>query len=119
MKKRMNRLTVAACTILFFCWNISVRAQVTLEVLNPRGEIPTQAAVGGLSPRIADLSGKKIGLIANYKAGAELFLTKIEEVLKKKVPSATLVRLRMGQGSNIDYQGLASKIDLFIHSTGD
>ncbi len=94
-------------------------AQVTLEVLNPRAEIPSMAAPGGLSPRIADLAGKKIGLIANYKAGADLFLNKIQEVLQARFPSATVVRLRMGQGSAIDYRGLAAQFDLFVHSTGD
>jgi hypothetical protein len=36
-----------------------------------------------------------IGLIANIKPGAELFLTKTVELLKQRVPIATIVRLRM------------------------
>jgi hypothetical protein len=119
MNKRIGRLPLAACLSLLFGWSIPARAQVTLDVLNPRGVLPARTAAVGVTPRISDLSGKRVGLIANYKAGADLFLSKIEEVLKNKVPTATVVRLRMGQGSNADYKGLADKVDVFIHATGD
>jgi hypothetical protein len=90
-------------------------AEVKLEVLSPRGEIPPPPALPGLSARVTDLTGKRIGLIANFKAGAELFLTKLEELLKQKYPTAKIVRLRMGK----NYSELAGQIDTFIHSTGD
>lgn len=70
-----------------FYWASPVVAQVTLEVMNPQAEMPPPPYVGGLAPGVGDLAGKRIGLIANNKAGAELFLSKIEELLKAKVPA--------------------------------
>ncbi len=59
---------------------------VTIEVLSPRGEIASEPkeAVAGLSPRIAGLAGKKVGLVDNLKAGTELLLNKVEEELRGK-----------------------------------
>lgn len=76
-------------------------------------------------PRVADLAGKKIALVANYKAGAELFLTKIEELMKAKYPTATILRFKMQstQGDSKKLAGVfdevAKSCDVFIHSTGD
>ena len=70
---------------------------VTLEVLNPRGEIPP-IPVTGITPRVKDLDGKKIGLVDNTKAGAEYFLDTVEELLKTKFPSATIERFRKREG---------------------
>ena len=63
--------------------------------MNPQAAIPPPPSVGGLAPQVGDLAGKRIGRIANNKPGAELFLTKIEDLLKAKVPTATVVRLKM------------------------
>jgi len=99
--------------------------QVTLEVLNPRGELPPQQGTISPAPRIADLEGKKIALVANYKAGAELFLTKIEELLKTKFPTAQILRFKM-QSTQLDkntmetiFSDIAKQCDVFVHSTGD
>jgi len=119
MKKQLNRLLFTACLVTSFCWASPVEAQVTLEVMNPQAEIPPPPAVGRLAPRVGDLAGKTIGLIANSKPGAELFLTKIEELLKAKVPTATIVRLRMMNVKPEQAKSLASKVDTFIHATGD
>jgi hypothetical protein len=105
--------------LVMLCWPSPVTAEVTLEVVSPRAEIPPPPSVFHPSPRLTDLAGKRIGLIANNKPGAELFLTKIEELLKKRVPTATIVRLRMLKVSAAQAKDLASKIDTFIHSTGD
>ncbi len=95
-------------------------AEITFEVLNPRGELPPQEAkTFSLSPRVTDLSGKRIALIANYKAGAELFLTKIEELLKQRFPTATLLRFKLLQGPVKNFPDIAKQCDTFIHSTGD
>jgi hypothetical protein len=56
---------------------------ITLEVMNPRGEIPP-IEVRRIVDRVKELDGKKIGLVDNTKAGAEYFLDAVEELLKKK-----------------------------------
>lgn len=119
MRDRRYWWLLGAFLIVAFCWASPVAAQMTLEVMNPQAEIPPPPSVGGLAPRVGDLAGKRIGLIANNKPGAEMFLTKIEELLKAKVPTATAVRLKMMKVTAEQAKDLASKIDTFIHSTGD
>jgi hypothetical protein len=119
MRNRRYWWLLGAFLIGAFCWASPVGAQVALEVMNPQAAIPPPPSVGGLAPRVGDLAGKRIGLIANNKPGAELFLTKIEELLKAKVPTTTVVRLKMMKVSAEQAKDLASKIDTFIHSTGD
>jgi hypothetical protein len=108
------------------CWVAPVVAQATLEVLNPRGELPPQKTTMSPSPRVADLAGKRIALVANYKAGAELFLTKIEELIKAKYPTAKIARFKLQSTGGADTKSLektisdiAKQCDVFIHSTGD
>ena len=119
MRNRRCWWLLGAFLLVAICWASPAAAQVILEVMNPQAEIPPPPSVGGLAPRVGDLAGKRIGLIANNKPGAELFLTKIEELLKAKVPAATVVRLKMMKVSAEQAKDLASKIDTFIHSTGD
>ena len=68
-------------------------AQVTLEVMNPRGEIPPPKTLG-ISPRGGSLDGKKIVLIDNGKYGASNFLDALADKLKQKYPAATVVMFR-------------------------
>ena len=95
---------------------------VTLELLNPRGEIPP-IPVTGIVARVKDLDGKKIGLVDNTKAGAEYFLDAAEELLKKKFPNATILRFRKSEGTinpaTKMYSAVAEKCDAFIYATGD
>ena len=95
---------------------------ITLEVLNPRGEIPP-ITTKGIVPRLRDLEGKKIGLVDNTKAGAEYFLDATEELLKKKFPSAAILRFRKSEGAINPapkmYSAVAEKCDAFIYATGD
>jgi len=124
MKRRINSLAVGMCLIVSLCWIGPVAAQVTLEVLSPRGELPPEPKGVGLSPRIMDLAGKKIALVDNLKAGAELFLTKIEEQLRQKYPTATILRFKKPAGTTITkvpdlYPEVARQCDAFILATGD
>ncbi len=119
MKKGIKRSLLGAYLIVSMFGISSVFAQVTLKVLSPRAEIPPPPSILHPAPRLTDLAGKRIGLIANNKPGAELFLTKIEELLKQKGPGATIVRLKMMKVTTEQAKKLASQIDTFIHSTGD
>jgi hypothetical protein len=57
------------------------------EVLSPWAEADP-VPLKGISPRVTDLAGKKIGLFCNSKRGAKLILTAVEKELKDKIPSA-------------------------------
>jgi hypothetical protein len=102
--------------------NVMKKSRITLEVLNPRGEIPPPP-VFGLAPRIADFSGKKIGLIDNRKAGANFLLDAVEELLKKKFPNATILRFRKPDAVIVAtpkfYPMVAEQCDTFIWAIGD
>ncbi len=98
------------------------KAPVVLEVLNPRGEIPPVQAIG-LTPRLKDLNGKKVGLIDNGKVGAGTFLDAVEEELKKRLPGIVVLRFkkpgRTTAASPKFYPEVAKKVDAFIYATGD
>jgi hypothetical protein len=98
-------------------------AAVKLAVLNPRGEIPPPPTFG-IRPRVADLAGKKIGLCDNGKFGANFFLDALEGMLKRKYPSASIVRLPKPAAQTITltkdwYPEVAAQVDTFIFATGD
>jgi hypothetical protein len=60
---------------------------LSYEVLSPWSDadpIPLK----GLAPRLADLAGKKIGLLCNSKRAAPLILNAAERILKERYPSA-------------------------------
>ena len=92
---------------------------VTLEVMNPRGEIELPP-VAAPSARIADLSGKKIGLYWNEKQGGNHFWNGIEKLLKEKLPETTVLRY----SGAFDIGGapaakMAQDIDAFLYGVGD
>ena len=106
MKKRINGWLIGVLLVMSLCWVGTVSAAVTIEVLNPRGEIkppPTLAP----SPRIGDLAGKKIGIYWNGKQGGNNFWDVVEELLKEKFPTAKIMRFN---GSFDVGQNLAATI---------
>src|SRR3972149_5122269 len=65
------------------------KAGAVYEVLSPWAEadpIPLK----GISPRIADLAGKKIGLLCNNKRAAPLILTAAEKIIKERYPTSQI-----------------------------
>lgn len=119
MKKGMNRLLIGMFLVVSLCWVGPVMANVTLEVLNPRGEIkppPTLAP----TPRVVDLVGKKIGIYWNGKMGGNNFWDAIEQLVKEKFPTAKIVRY---SGPFIPGDSLAARMvkecDTFIYGVGD
>jgi len=119
MQKRMNWLLIGVSLLVTLCWVGSVAAQVTLEVLNPRGEIeppPTLAP----TPRVTDLGGKKIGLYWNGKVGTDVFFDVVEELLKKKFHTATILRYQgaFDLGDTLAAK-MAKECDTFIYGVGD
>ncbi len=58
-------------------------------VLSPWAEADTVPA-RGINPRIADLAGKKIGLLTNAKRAARPILSVVERKLKERFPSSEI-----------------------------
>ncbi len=90
MRRNANWLLGALLACASLSAAAAASAQVTLEVMNPRGEIPPPKTVG-ISPRGRSLDGKKIVLIDNGKYGASNFLDALAGMLKQKYPTATVV----------------------------
>ena len=98
-------------------------AQVTLEVMNPRGEIPPPKTLG-ISPRGGSLDGKKIVLIDNGKFGASNFLDVLADLLKQKYPTVTVVMYPKPAAQTITdlpkwYPTVKQQGDLFVFGVGD
>jgi hypothetical protein len=98
-------------------------AQVTLDVMNPRGEIPPPKTLG-ISPRGGSLDGKKIVLIDNGKYGASNFLDALADKIKQKYPTATVVMDPKPAAQTITdlpkwYPTVKQQGDLFVFGVGD
>jgi len=91
----------------------------TLEVLNPRGEIPPPP-INAPSERITDLSGKKIGIYWIGKAGGDNFWDGVEELLNEKYPTAQTVRYRgpFDLGAERAAQ-IVKEVDTLFYGVGD
>jgi len=95
------------------------RAEVTLEVLNPRGEVAPKSILAPC-PRIPDLSGKKIGVYWNSKAGGDHFWDVIEAEMKRKAPSVTIVRFGGPiEPSDAQIAAMTKDVDAFFFGVGD
>ena len=57
------------------------------EVLSPWAEADPKP-LKGISPRLADLAGRKIGLLCNNKRAAPLILNVVERILKERYPAS-------------------------------
>ena len=123
MRRNTKWLLLAALLVggLFLAGTAS--AQVTLEVMNPRGEIPPPKTLG-ISPRSGSLDGKKIVLIDNGKYGASNFLNVLAVMLKQKYPTATIVMYPKPAAQTITdlpkwYPTVKQQGDLFVFGVGD
>ena len=95
---------------------------IELKLLNPRGVIePTP--IFAPAPRVADLAGKKIALIHNFKAGADTFLDAVQELLTARYPTATYTRdfaatINLAKEPDF-YDEVAKSCDAFVFGSGD
>jgi len=87
MKTRGN-LSLILIVLTIFCalYTELVNAQVTLNVLDPRGELFTPPVMP-TTARLDTLAGKKIGILNNTKPGADAFQPYLEKALKEMVPT--------------------------------
>ena len=105
--------------IVSLCWVGQVVAAVTLEVLNPRGEIeppPTLAPTA----RVTHLAGKRVGLYWNGKVGTDVFFDTVEKLLKEKFPTIKVLRYvgAFDPGDPLAAK-IAKEVDTFIDGVGD
>ena len=61
----------------------------SLKVLNPVAPLIGEVKGEPLAPRPETLEGKTIGLKWSGTAGGDVVLRRVQEVLEKKIPSAT------------------------------
>lgn len=94
-------------------------SDVTLHVLNPRGEI-TLPPFSPPSKRIPDLKGKKIGLYWNEKPGGNHFWNGIEQLLKEKLPETAILRYSgaFDLGDELAAK-MAKEVNAFLYGVGD
>lgn len=101
---------------------------VTLEVLNPLGEIEPPPTLG-INARIPDLNNKTVALMDNWKTGGIYLQDRFEELLKKKYPNVSILRTTKPEGKegggrliySADpwYSEVAKAADAFIYTIGD
>lgn len=123
MKRNANRLLAIALFVGGLCLAATASAQVTIEVMNPRGEIPPPKTLG-ISVRGGGLDGKKIVLIDNGKYGASNFLDVLADMIKQKYPAATVVMYPKPAAQTITdlpkwYPTVKQQGDLFVFGVGD
>lgn len=97
MKKHVYYLLAVSLLVMGICWAGPVSASVTLEVLNPLGEVIPPPTLG-ISPRLTDLNGKTVALMDNWKTGGVYLQDRFEELLKKKYPNVKILRTTKPQG---------------------
>jgi len=123
MKRNSNWLLSIALLAGGLCLAATASAQVTLEVMNPRGEIPPPKTLG-ISPRGGSLDGKKIVLIDNGKYGASNFLDALADKIKENYPKTTVVMNPKPAAQTITdlpkwYPTVKQQGDLFVFGVGD
>lgn len=102
------------------------KSNAIFEVLSPWAEADP-VPLKGLTPRISDLAGKKIGLLRNGKRAAEPILTVVEKLLRKKYPTSefTWFRARSFSVSELEkerhqeFEDWIKSVDAVIAAVGD
>jgi hypothetical protein len=95
------------------------------EVLNPWAEVDP-IPLKGISPRLTDMTGKKIGLFVNSKVAARPIQAAVEAKLKERFPTLEFSRfvripnISMAESENWDkYQEWVKGVDAAIFAHGD
>jgi hypothetical protein len=91
-----------------------------MDILVP---VPAAAsgAVSSLSPRPADLRGKRVGVLDNSKPNADALLGRVAELLVERTGAAEIVRWRKPGASTPagDHDALAAGADVFLTGSAD
>jgi hypothetical protein len=120
MKRPMECLLAGVLLLLGLLTGCTTQTEsITLEVMNPRGEIPPPPFFAP-SPRVKELSGKRIGIYWIGKAGGDNFWDGVDELLRGKYSSATILRYR-GPFDLGDERAakIAKEVDTILYGVGD
>jgi hypothetical protein len=87
--------------------------------MNPRGVLAPPPAVAPTA-RVTSLSGKKIGVYWNGKAGADNLLSVTGDLLKERLPDSTILHYDgpLDIGDN-RAAAISTEADAFIYGVGD
>ena len=96
-----------------------------IEVLNPTAKAASVEAE--IAPRIDDLNGKVIGLLENGKPNADIFLSRVGELLGQNFKSVEIVYTQKpGESTGGGFplpaeqmEKLATKCDAVVNGVGD
>jgi hypothetical protein len=91
--------------------------RVSFVCLNPQGVVEVPAPSGLINPRVKDLAGKKIAIIWDGKKGGDKYCIAVEELLNKKYPTATTMRLVWGDAEAAEKA--KREMDTFIYGVAD
>ncbi|MFC1532731.1 hypothetical protein ACFL7M_05120 [Thermodesulfobacteriota bacterium] len=83
------------------------------EVLSPWADVDPRP-LRGVSARVADLEGKKIGLFHNSKRAARPILATVEKKLKERFPSLDFSRFELMPNAGVDETGDKDRFDEWI-----
>lgn len=91
----------------------------TLEVMNPRGEIPPPP-FHAPAERVGDLNGKRVGIYWIGKAGGDSFWDGVEKLVNERYPQAKTIRYE-GPFDLGDAEAakLAREVDTVFYGVGD
>lgn len=121
MKKLMTCFIVGMFVVPFLvaAGTQEQSGSVTLEVMNPRSDLEPPP-IFPLTPRVQELSGKKVGIYWLGKAGGDNFFDAFERVLKEKYPTVTPIRYRgrLDIGDQMAKQ-VAGEVDTLVYGVGD
>ncbi len=95
------------------------------NVLSPWAEVDV-IPLRGISPRLADLNDKTIGLFVNHKRAAPLILSVVERALQERYPRVQFSRFTFPWNNEIvgtpyeaDLVEWLKKVDAVVTAVGD
>ena len=96
------------------------------EVLSPWADADSKP-LRGISARVSDLAGRKIGLLCNSKRAARPILTVVEKRLKERFPTAEITWFRAKSFSvseleptrRDEFESWIKSVDTVVAAVGD
>ena len=95
-------------------------ANKKISLLDPRG-VPATAQVA-MAQRVDNLNGKVAGILSNRKPNADIFLERVEELLKERYTFAEILKREKGISTPVPegvVNELAERCDFVINAIGD
>ena len=95
------------------------------DVLSPWADADPKP-VNGITSRVTDVKGKKIGLFSNYKRAAPLILIAVERKLKERLPDGEFSSFLFRQNADVsesaekaNFESWLKGVDTVIAAVGD